>query len=403
MNAPHPSARRAGQSEAIEIEIVLLRKADGPLTKQINLGPDGEPVSDGSACRMSRGDAGRLRVDLDAFAKLIVQMESCEAIALGALRADLPDNVAVVVKAKLAGDNGTIARTREAIDYRPDAPAAMLIDVDRKGMPMHVEERIEELGGIDKALEFVLPELADCGRIVRNSTSAGLYRSDTGERFHQSKPGKHYILLVMDGADIERSLNRLHDRCWLAGLRWMMVGEGGQLLNRSLVDRMVFAPERLVVEGPPVLLAPIAQDPQQRIPLDIPGPPLDTHSAVRELTVVEKATLARLRAKECHRLKPEAEARRARFIEQHATRIVERTGCKPEEARKAVERLCGGTLLLGVILPFHDPELAGVTVADVLADPERYVGERLSDPLEGPSYGAGKAMIMRRGDGSLWL
>jgi hypothetical protein len=31
------------------------------------------------------------------------------------------------------------------------------------------------------------------------------------------------------------------------------------------------------------------------------------------------------------------------------------------------------------------------------------VGETLADPLEGPAYGPGKAKIMRRADGSLWI
>jgi hypothetical protein len=39
------------------------------------------------------------------------------------------------------------------------------------------------------------------------------------------------------------------------------------------------------------------------------------------------------------------------------------------------------------VLPFDDEELAGVTVADVLADPARFEGATLADPLEGVSYG----------------
>ncbi len=45
----------------------------------------------------------------------------------------------------------------------------------------------------------------------------------------------------------------------------------------------------------------------------------------------------------------------------------------------------------------------GTTVAQVLADPDRFVGETLADPLEGIPYGRCKAKIMRRADGSLWI
>jgi hypothetical protein len=51
------------------------------------------------------------------------------------------------------------------------------------------------------------------------------------------------------------------------------------------------------------------------------------------------------------------------------------------------------------VLEFDDADLAGATVADVLADPDKFVGETLADPIEGIAYGRGKAKILRRGDG----
>jgi hypothetical protein len=55
------------------------------------------------------------------------------------------------------------------------------------------------------------------------------------------------------------------------------------------------------------------------------------------------------------------------------------------------------------VLPFDDEDLAGATVADVLANPARFEGATLADPLEGVEYGACKAKIMRRADGSPWV
>ena len=54
-------------------------------------------------------------------------------------------------------------------------------------------------------------------------------------------------------------------------------------------------------------------------------------------------------------------------------------------------------------LPFDDEEFAGCTVGDVLADPARFEGATLADPLEGVDYGTCKARIMRRGDGTPWI
>ena len=42
-----------------------------------------------------------------------------------------------------------------------------------------------------------------------------------------------------------------------------------------------------------------------------------------------------------------------------------------------------------------------MTVAEVLADPDKFVGETLADPLEGTDYGRCKAKVMRAHDGTL--
>jgi hypothetical protein len=72
-------------------------------------------------------------------------------------------------------------------------------------------------------------------------------------------------------------------------------------------------------------------------------------------------------------------------------------------ARFVAERQSHGVLLPDVTLRFDDPELDGMTVADVLAGPEKFVGETLADPIEGISYGRGKAKVMQRADGTLWV
>jgi hypothetical protein len=73
------------------IEITVFTKIGGPLTKHIKLGAGGSIMSDGSACIMTRGDAHRLHIaGVAELATTISQLDSTQAIALGALRADLP-------------------------------------------------------------------------------------------------------------------------------------------------------------------------------------------------------------------------------------------------------------------------------------------------------------------------
>ena len=110
-----------------------------------------------------------------------------------------------------------------------------------------------------------------------------------------------------------------------------------------------------------------------------------------------------LRAKDAFRLAPDRAKARDQFIATQTEHIVTRTGCTMDAARRTVERQCDGVLHPDVVLPFDDADLAGCTVGNVLAEPEKFVGATLADPLEGIGYGICKAMIMRRADGTPWI
>jgi hypothetical protein len=388
-----------------QIEITALTKAGGPLTKRIALAPDGSLKSDGSACVMSSGTGRRMRLaGLDAFAEYIGHLAPYEAIALGMLRTDLPDQVEITTKNKLNGNArpDLIARTGDYIAYRPGRSSLALIDVDTKGMPAAIREKISAAGGFSGAIESMLPGLATTGRVARLSTSAGITRTDTGERLAGSN-GQHVFIMVQDGSDIERFLRTLHERCWLHGFGWLTVGAGGQLLDRSIVDRTVGAPERLVFEAAPLLDAPLVQDQASRLPIVTKGIALDTITVCPPLTITERARLKELREKERHRLAPDAAKSRDAFISQQSKRLAKHTSMSAESAAQVIARQCRGILLPDLVLPFDDPNLAGITVGDVLADPARFEGTTLADPLEGIEYGACCARIMRRADGTPWI
>jgi hypothetical protein len=344
------------------------------------------------------------RANCRRWAKLIERLETSEAIALGRLRPDLPNDVAVITKNKLNSVNGhdIIARTSNDIIYRADAPAFVLLDYDMKGMPREVADKIVAHGGFWNALCSVLPEFANAAHVLRKSTSAGLKRTDTGQEFAGSG-GLHAFIIAKRGDDVERFLDTLHERCWLNGLGWMMVGVAGQFLERSIVDRMVGMPERLVFEGPPLVEPPLAQDATARRPEATDGEAVDTLRACPPLTLVERSELQKLKAEARQHLLPEMNKAREEYVAQHAQKLVERTGMSRDEATRLVERQCQGTLLAGVVLPFDDPELSGTTVADVLDDPARFEGMTLADPIEGVDYGRCKAKVMRRSDGTPWI
>jgi hypothetical protein len=236
------------------LEITVFTKSGGLLTKRISLSGDDSIKSDSSDCRMARGDARRVRVaNAKELATIIERIRSNQAIGLGTLRPDLPDEVEVVTKAKLANSvarTALIARTGDNIIFRKDEPAFALLDFDTKGMPPGIAAEPKRRGGFLDAMKSVLPALGGVATVTRRSTSAGLSRSDTGKELPGSD-GLHVYLLVQDGADIPRLLKVLHERCWLAGLGWVRIGRAGQLLERSLIDHTAGRPERLVFEGSP--------------------------------------------------------------------------------------------------------------------------------------------------------
>src|SRR5262249_10074020 len=148
--------------------------------------------------------------------------------------------------------------------------------------------------------------------------------------------GVHVYIEVKDGADIERFLRALHDRCWLAGFGWMMVSKSGALLERSIVDRTVGGPERPVFEGGPVLLPPLQQDKERRRPMAAYGAALDTGTACPSLSIVEQSRLDELKDKERERLAPEVAKARAAYVEAQAKKLAARTGMTEKAARQVI-------------------------------------------------------------------
>jgi hypothetical protein len=133
---------------------------------------------------------------------------------------------------------------------------------------------------------------------------------------------------------------------------------------------------------------PLQQDQDSRRPVAVDGELLDTSTLFPPLTIVEAAKYGQLKATEEHRLAPEVARVRVVYVEAKVTEMVERKpGMTVAAARQVIERQCEGGLLPDVVLPFDNEELTGCTVADVLADPERFVGATMADPNEGPDHG----------------
>ena len=72
-----------------------------------------------------------------------------------------------------------------------------------------MKAELQRFGGFWPALLSAIPGLSGAGRVARRSTSAGLYRTDTGVQLPGSG-GEHDFVAVTDGADVERALHAAH-------------------------------------------------------------------------------------------------------------------------------------------------------------------------------------------------
>ena len=373
------------------VELTKITKDSGAVTKRVHLNPDGSIGNDSSRCAIGKGRMTRLHLpDWRDFKEMLEATPRNTAYALGALRPGLPDSVQLVRKRDpQSAQPGVATRTADAILYREKCPGFALLDFDTKGMPPGVKTRLQDLGGFRGALGRVCPGFAAAGHIRRRSTSAGVINELTGESYQSD--GQHLYVLVRDGAAAQRFLYALHDRCWLAGLGWHIVGQAGQLLERSIVDRAVCAPERLVFEASPDLEPPLKQEKREATVHD--GAPLDTMAACADLNAGEQAELQRLQAAAAKVLGKEAESARKAFVTEHVEKAIGR-GMDPDKARTMAEQWGKSILRPGVILEFDD--LGAIPVADILADPGRFDGETLADPIEGIGYGRNCAIVQVR-------
>jgi len=403
---PTAAEHDAGDATATEpmspqITLITKRGVSALMSKRISLTNDGKLRSDGSECRMISGTANRaLAGTATALSRIIASCRSDQAVALGVLKQELPESVDVTIPNRLGKHPGAITRSRSCIDYRRGISAWCLIDFDTKGMPKEVSARIEAAGGMWNALLMVSSDLASAARVSRASTSAGLFRSDTNEPVPGSN-GMHHYVLVRDGGDIERFLKDLHDRCWLHGFGWRMIGGAGQLLDRSIVDRMVGFGERLCFEGAPLIVAPLAQDAAKRAPEAVEGDAILSDRAVPRLTEYERHRVNEAKAASAKALGKSAAEARNKHDKELAEKIAAKSGASLVTALRLVKARHRGVLFADIELEFD--HLGIVTSGAVLADPDRYVGETLADPLEGVDYGRCKAIIMKGDDGGLLI
>jgi hypothetical protein len=375
----------ASENALTMAEITVFTSDARTLSKRYELGADGRLVKDGSTCAMSSGLARRC--DASTAEKLAAIINKCElpnAVCVGRFTNPAVQKTRIVTAGREA--DGEISRTKEYFDF-VDGPGWALLDADGTG-------------DADVSVMFcgVIPELVTTARVLRPSTSFGLSSALTEESFPASG-GMHILLLLKDQRDLPRFLEDLHKRLWLAGHGWIKVTADGKALERSPVDTALKDPTRLIFEGGPDLGPGLVQAARPAVAYD--GEALDSLLACPPLAEAEAREYDRLVADAKARKQPECDRVRTSWEAVHVKARVAK-GMSEADARGAVSRIADGGEL-DPLFGLHFDRLGAVTVADVLADPKKYVGQPMADPIEGVAYGRGTARLYQHPAGELWV
>lgn len=350
------------------------------------------------------GEAERLTLKSAAHLVLVLKnMKPHEALCWGVSPFA---HARVTVENKLSKEirpddaNPIIARTSSIFKY-PEQTGVMMVDVDPpkdgSAAPMTLDEAID-------ALVRCCPASASTPMVCACSSSSHIWRGDDCLR---GAGGHHIYLFALDATDIGRAGKVLFKRSWLAGFGRIEIGRAGQLLVRSFLDGAVYKPERLDFG----MKADCGDGVEQRQPppeiRNEGGPFLDTRAALPDLTPTEETEFKRLVARAKRDREAEAAPIREAWAKDRARDILRERKTTPEKSPDDFKRLvdslrsASSSLTLDADMLLRTDTGKTVTVGEIMADPEKWRGQRFGDPLE-PDYGNDRRIAVLGEKGGKW-
>ena len=352
----------------------LVTNSDGqPLGKRFEQNPDGS-LQKTTAAHLAHGTVERVSCTVEEFAAQIATHQSHQARTYG-----LPELVFadIVTQADLmrfhgAKDNRKIARDREHFGYRA-TPSILFLDYDpaADAAPITADD-------LRANVIAACPALKDAPMVCQASSSSFIY---DGEREAQGARGWHLYIFVADGRDIERAGKAFYERLWLRGFGRFAVSSAGTLLDRNLIDRAVWQPERLDFSGA-YCAAPLTQRRPAPKVWNVDAEPFDSRliaepTSAEQILIDEKRNIAR------RAVDQERNERREAWLSERTNRLVARGVDSADALRTAKSALDHG--ILQGDFPLITANGEAVTVNDLLMDRPKFHGIRFHDPLE-PDY-----------------
>jgi hypothetical protein len=318
---------------------------------------------------------------ISAFAERLDRLETHQAVVYGIPAAP---NATIVTQKRYRTlgpeeRRGVIARTREHIQFAP-APGCAMLDFDAAGAPQGLLDAAASPDQTRELLIQAVPELAAAPMLWRPSSSSYLY---DGPRKVHGLRGQRIYVPVARASDIPSLGELLYERLWLRGYGFFVISASGQLLDRTLLDRMVWQPERLDFAAGPVCVPPL----ERRVPgarIWNPSEPFFDMRTAAGLRAEERREIETKRNAAKGTQRDAARERREQWARERGKAIAAKAGVQEDVAAAiAMEAVEHRVLRPAFLLQTEDGET--VSVGELLAAPDAWHERRFHDPLE-PEY-----------------
>ncbi len=349
------------------IRFTRITSAHGALTKRIFLDENGQ-LQKSAVSQLYRG---QYQVDsiatLADLAPLLEAATSDTAFTYG-----VPDQPAgmLVREDDLHLNPSAIARTRNFFSWA-SGPGILMIDDDSGA----------QVGDFAGFLRASVPFLDDVEMLVRPSSSSWIKNDETGDWVREEVNRRAYAI-VSEAVMIPEVGKLVEAYLWLAGHGYYDVSRSGRLLKRCPADTSVWQPERLDFVGGAVCTAPLSQG-ILRAKLSLGK---RAWIDAEQLPQLDDRQLALIQKKEQQaglRVQQEQRDKRKAYLDEQTERLVMR-GAAPQTAKAAVQAAMEGQTLGGEFtLTLQDG--TELSVAELLAEPQKFHAKRCHDPLE-PDY-----------------
>ncbi len=364
------------------IKFTKVTSNHGPLTKTMSLTEDGR-IEKMASAQLYDGIYETVAIErLSEFSQHLEAATSSDAFCYGTTE---EQGGRLVRESDLAQNPGAIARTSEYFGWSP-GPGILMLDNDDGQVfddtfAEFLPEYVSFMDGIDM--------------LVRPSSSSNIYNAETGQCLRGMVNQRAYA--VVSDSRLASAVGKLiEDMLWETGHGYFAISSAGTVLKRCPVDTSVWQPERLDFVGGAVCQPPLVQRYMSCRFIEGGQAMLDVRTLPR-ISRAREDNIRKIEQRARDAVEPDRVRVRAAWVEQRVSDLIDR-GVNPDEARQSVEQAADRQTLGGAfVIKLEDGTDVGV--AELLADPDKYHGQRCHDPLEPDYHGDPRVAIISLNNG----